>query len=56
LVNRRFNRSIYDAEVVMSEFAESLREGSDIEGVIDGWVDVVGQTMEPRAIGVWVRG
>ncbi len=54
-VNRRFNRSTYDAEMVMSEFAGSLREGIDIEGVIDGWVGVVGETMEPGAIGVWVR-
>jgi hypothetical protein len=39
----------------MSEFTESLREGIEIEDVVDGWVDVVGLTMEPGAIGVWVR-
>ena len=52
---RKFNGSIYDAEMVMSKFAGSLRDGSDMDGVIVGWLDVVGQTMEPRAIGVWVR-
>jgi len=54
-VNRRFNRSIYDAELVMSRFSGSLREDSDIERVISGWREVVDQTMEPGATGVWVR-
>ena len=54
-VDRRFNRSRYDAERVMDEFAGSLREETNAEEVVDGWVDVVSDTMEPVTIGVWVR-
>jgi hypothetical protein len=35
----------------MSEFAGSLRRGPDVEHVVDGWVDVVGETMNPGQSG-----
>jgi hypothetical protein len=54
-VDRRFNRSRYDAEHVMDEFASSLRDRVDPEGVVDGWVGVVSETMQPSAQGLWVR-
>jgi hypothetical protein len=54
-VDRRFNRSRYDAERVMEEFAGSLQDRVDPDGVIDGWVGVVAETMQPAAVGGWVR-
>jgi hypothetical protein len=54
-VDRRFNRSRYDAERVMDGFADSLRHQLDSSDVIDGWVEVVEETMQPATIGVWVR-
>jgi uncharacterized membrane protein len=54
-VERRFNRSRYDAESVMDEFAASLRNRVDTDDVIDGWVGVVENTMQPAAIRVWVK-
>jgi hypothetical protein len=54
-VDRRFNRSRYDAERVMSEFGLSLRDRVDPDGVVDGWVGVVSETMQPESVGVWVR-
>jgi hypothetical protein len=54
-VDRRFNRSRYDAEQVMSEFVGSLRGRVDPDGVMDGWVGVVAETMQPSSVGVWVR-
>ncbi len=54
-VDRRFNRSRYDAERVMDEFAGSLRDRVDADEVVNGWVEVVGETMQPSAVGVWVR-
>ncbi len=56
LVDRRFNRSRYDAQNVMEVFAGSLHRRVGTDEVIDGWVEVVESTMEPAAIGVWVRG
>jgi hypothetical protein len=55
LVDRRFNRLRYDAERVMDEFAGSLRDRVDTSQVVDGWVGVVEETMQPSAVGVWVR-
>jgi MFS family permease len=54
-VDRRFNRSRYDAEQVMAEFAGSLQDRVDPDGLIDGWVEVVAETMQPTSVGVWVR-
>ena len=54
-VDRRFNRSRYDAERVMDLFARSLRDEIDPEEVVNGWVGVVSETMHPNLVGVWVR-
>jgi len=54
-VDRRFNRSRYNAQGVMDRFAESLQGRVDSEGVVDGWVGVVSETMQPASVGVWVR-
>ena len=54
-VDRRFNRSRYDAERVMDEFAESLRHEVDSIELMKGWVDVVAETMQPSTLGVWLR-
>ncbi len=54
-VDRRFNRSRYDAQRVMDRFAGSLRDRVDSEEVVDGWVGVVSETMQPTSVGVWVR-
>jgi divalent metal cation (Fe/Co/Zn/Cd) transporter len=54
-VNRRFNRSMYHAQVVVEAFTETLRDRVHPEEVVDGWTGVVSETMEPAAMGVWVR-
>jgi hypothetical protein len=54
-VDRHFNRSSYDTEQVMDQFASSLRDEVDAREVVDGWVDVVEETMQPSSVGVWVR-
>jgi len=54
-VDRRFNRSRYDAQKIMDGFSGSLRDQVDPVRVIEGWVGVVAETMQPAAAGVWVR-
>jgi hypothetical protein len=54
-VDRRFNRSKFDAERVADEFAGSLRDQLHDREIVDGWVGVVSQTMQPTSVGVWVR-
>lgn len=54
-VDRRFNRSRYDAERVMEDFAGRLREELDTNGIVFGWSRVVSETMQPIAVGIWVK-
>jgi hypothetical protein len=54
-VDRRFNRSHYDAERVMDSFAGSLQTRVDPDGVMDDLMDVVSEAMQPSSVGVWVR-
>jgi hypothetical protein len=54
-VEKRFNRSRYDAQRVMERFSGSLREDLDPDAVVEGWVGVVEQTMQPASLSVWVR-
>lgn len=53
VVDRRFNRSKYDAAKVMDEFAGSLQDRTDAPEIIEDLVGVVTTTMQPSAIGVW---
>jgi uncharacterized membrane protein YbhN (UPF0104 family) len=54
-VDRRFNRPRYDSEALIGEFTETLRDRVDTAELVDGWVDVVEETMHPAAVGVWMR-
>jgi hypothetical protein len=55
-VDRRFNRSRFEAERVMEEFAGNLRDQVDPDEVVHGWVGVVSETMQPTTVAVWVKG
>ena len=54
-VDRRFNRSKYDHELVAERFTASLRGDVDFDGLVDGWLGVVSETMQPRQMSVWTR-
>jgi hypothetical protein len=54
-VERRFNRSRYDAQQVMERFSGSLRQDLDPDTVVTGWVGVVSETMQPTSAAVWIR-
>lgn len=54
-VDRRFNRSRYDAVQVVERFVGSLQDKVDGPEVVDGWVGVVSETMQPASVGVWLR-
>ncbi len=55
-VDRRFNRSKYDAEEVIELFSERLRSHFELDALIEQTVRVIAATMQPSAIGAWVRG
>lgn len=54
-VDRRFNRSKYDAERVAALFTETLKNQVNAKDLVDGWVSVVSGIMEPANAGVWVK-
>ena len=54
-VDRRFYRSRYDAEQVVDQFADRLRDELDVDQLTQAWVAAVTDTMQPSAIGVWVH-
>jgi len=54
-VDRRFNRSRYDPEQIVDQFAKRLRDQVDANRLADDWADVVTGTLQPAAVGVWVR-
>ena len=54
-VDRVFNRSQYDAERVVLAFGERIRNGADPHTAGSDLVGAVGRTLQPTAIGLWVR-
>ena len=55
-VDRRFNRSRYDSRRVLEEFDRAMQNRVDPEGVVEGWVAVTSETLQPTVVAVWVRG
>ncbi len=55
-VDRRFDRSRYDAEQVVSDFRDRLAELRHLPSLVDDLSDVVTRTVAPRQVGVWTPG
>ena len=55
VVDRRFNRSRYDAERTVAAFSGRLREEVALEDVSAAIRTVVAQTVAPAAVGLWMR-
>ncbi|MDX1450062.1 MAG: hypothetical protein R3246_13470, partial [Acidimicrobiia bacterium] len=53
-VDRLFHRSRFDAERVAREFGDSLQGLIDVESVIDDFAAVVGTTLNPVRMAVWL--
>ncbi|WP_052667282.1 hypothetical protein [Nitriliruptor alkaliphilus] len=57
-VERRFNRSRYDAERELERFAGRLRDelDLDLDSLTDDLLGVVATTVQPSRAGLWIRG
>jgi hypothetical protein len=53
VVDRRFNRARYDAELTVAAFAARLKEAVDLDSVRADLTTVVQQTLEPAHLSVW---
>jgi hypothetical protein len=56
LVDRRFNRSRYDAERTVSGFAHGLRAEVDLAQVERDLLDAVQVSVEPERVQLWLTG
>ena len=54
-VDRRFNRTRYDADRTVSAFAARLKDAVDQDSVRIDLLGVVQQSLEPAHATVWVR-
>lgn len=52
-VDRRFNRSHYEAQSVIDSFAATLQDEPDLENLVERLEKVVIETMGPALIGTW---
>jgi hypothetical protein len=55
LVDRRFNRTRYDAEATVAAFGLRLRDAVDVETMLDELAAAAAGSLEPAHVTVWVR-
>lgn len=56
IVDRRFNRTRYQAERELDAFGARLRDATDIQAVQADLIDVIHRTLQPSAVGLSIRG
>jgi hypothetical protein len=56
LVDRRFNRTRYDAEVMITAFAARLQDATDLDAVRSDLASTVHRALEPAHLSLWLDG
>jgi hypothetical protein len=54
-VDKRFNRSAYEADRIAERFAGRLRGSLTVEELGDVWAKTVQTSLQPQAVGLWLR-
>jgi hypothetical protein len=55
MVDRRFNRTRYDADQTVAAFAARLKDAVELDAVRDDLADVVSRALEPAHVSVWIE-
>lgn len=54
-IDRRFYRKKYDAQQVLSDFAKTVRDETDLDKLAGRLMEVVNETMQPKSVSVWLN-
>jgi hypothetical protein len=54
VVDRRFNRARYDADLIVAAFAARLKDTVGLDSLRDDLAAVVDRALEPAHISVWM--
>jgi hypothetical protein len=55
MVDRRFNRSRYDADLTVAAFAGRLKDAVDLDAMQADLATVVQKALEPAHLSVWMN-
>lgn len=55
VIDRRLYRRRYNAQQVIEDFADSLRDQTDLDRLSVGLVDVIAATVHPNSTALWIR-
>jgi hypothetical protein len=55
IVDRRFNRSRYDADATVAAFSARLRDAVEIDAIRADLIDAVNRAVQPSHASVWIR-
>jgi hypothetical protein len=54
-IDRRFFRSKYDAQQMITDFSAKMREQIDLDSLTNEMAAVVRDTVQPTHVSLWIR-